>query len=842
MAKIIISYRRADTDAIAGRIRDRLTDHYSDDAVFMDVDDIPFGIDFREHIKEEFADGDILVAVVGPEWLGRGEDGRLRIAETSDPVRVEVEAALQRDMPVIPVLVHDAVMPTADELPDTIKGFAYHNAAEVDTGRDFHPHVDRLIRSIDEVLKAHGKAGTPAHRLWLVGSVAAACAALLAGSVWYYQAKVATQSPGPAPAAIAASPLPPQIPSTVPSASQPQTARGRSQMWQAHDRVTAAELPALVDSLRKDGYRLRTITPYVADGAEQYASLWMRDGGPEWQTRYGLTTSEFRKVSEDLEKDGYRTTWISAHELGGELRYAGIYERTDLPVRRVRLGIASNHLRSMLAEFAKEGLQPVHLYGYSAAGVASFAVIFENRDDAPLINFDLAPPDFQKFTEEQTKQGYRPKMVSGYRVGNREYRAGIWEKTTGAAWFSRVGPVGGYLTLHDNMAYQGYRPLFLAVFSVGNLVRAASIWENTVFEGELGRITSRMQSYLRTHQVPGAAIAITKDGRLVYAAGFGQADRTANLEATPASRFRIGGVSKAITAVAILKLVEANKLSLDAKVFGPGGLLASRYPTPASNRKIEQITVRHLLQHRSGFSNSPDDPTAAYAGLAPDEIIRAAINDPARVLARDPGTQFEQSDFDYVVLGRVIEQVTGTTYEQHVRTNVLAPAGITDMSIGGDSVTEKKPREVTYYPDDAYSSKLAHMDAAGGWIASPIDLARFLVRVDGLATKPDIISAATHKLMTTGSKDVNDSDPHYGLGWHLVPQSHNGAMLGSVAYVAVLPGGFTVAALVNSRPASDETGQNLQNTLRDIVANVNAWPSYDLFDMRMGNPTVAVAR
>ena len=78
MPRITISYRRADSDAIAGRIRDRLARHYGDRAVFMDIDNIPFGIDFREHIKGELASNDMLVAVVGPKWLGPGEDRRLR--------------------------------------------------------------------------------------------------------------------------------------------------------------------------------------------------------------------------------------------------------------------------------------------------------------------------------------------------------------------------------------------------------------------------------------------------------------------------------------------------------------------------------------------------------------------------------------------------------------------------------------------------------------------------------------------------------------------------------------------------------------------------------------------
>src|SRR5262249_3824547 len=152
MPHIIISYRRADSDAMAGRIRDRLANHFGDGSIFMDVDSIPFGIDFRDHIKKALAQNDILIAIIGPRWLGPGKGGTFRIMDETDPVRIEVESALKYGSVVIPVLVADAEMPQPSELPDSLKDFSYRNAAEVDAGRDFHQHMERLIRSMEHVL------------------------------------------------------------------------------------------------------------------------------------------------------------------------------------------------------------------------------------------------------------------------------------------------------------------------------------------------------------------------------------------------------------------------------------------------------------------------------------------------------------------------------------------------------------------------------------------------------------------------------------------------------------------------------------------------------------------
>jgi len=160
MPKIIISYRRADSGVITGRIRDRLAQHYGDDSIFMDIDNIPFGTDFRQQIAQALTNNDLLLAVIGPDWLGATTSSGGRIHDESDPVRVEVETALQRGIPTIPVLVGGASMPKAEQLPESLKSLTFHNAAEVSSGRDFHAHMDRLIRSMDAALKSK-----PWHRL-----------------------------------------------------------------------------------------------------------------------------------------------------------------------------------------------------------------------------------------------------------------------------------------------------------------------------------------------------------------------------------------------------------------------------------------------------------------------------------------------------------------------------------------------------------------------------------------------------------------------------------------------------------------------------------------------------
>ncbi|MCC6887170.1 MAG: toll/interleukin-1 receptor domain-containing protein [Hyphomicrobiales bacterium] len=161
MPQIAISYRRADSMAITGRIYDRLVQQFGAASVFIDLEGIPAGADFRQHIDEVLRASDTLIVIIGRNWIGADRNGSPRIMEPSDPVRIEVETALALKTRLIPVLVDDAVMPAAADLPPSLAEFAYRNAIKVDAGRDFGDHVNRLIRELAAKPAAPEVAGNP---------------------------------------------------------------------------------------------------------------------------------------------------------------------------------------------------------------------------------------------------------------------------------------------------------------------------------------------------------------------------------------------------------------------------------------------------------------------------------------------------------------------------------------------------------------------------------------------------------------------------------------------------------------------------------------------------------
>jgi len=135
---------------MTGRIYDRLVQRFGKEAIFKDVDNIPLGVDFRQHIDSIVKTCDVVLVVIGSNWLGTsGEPGKQRLDDPRDLVRLEVESALRRNIPIIPLLVQNAPMPSEEFLPSTLKEFAYRNGMTVGRDPNFHSDVDRLIRNLE---------------------------------------------------------------------------------------------------------------------------------------------------------------------------------------------------------------------------------------------------------------------------------------------------------------------------------------------------------------------------------------------------------------------------------------------------------------------------------------------------------------------------------------------------------------------------------------------------------------------------------------------------------------------------------------------------------------------
>ncbi len=363
-----------------------------------------------------------------------------------------------------------------------------------------------------------------------------------------------------------------------------------------------------------------------------------------------------------------------------------------------------------------------------------------------------------------------------------------------------------------------------------------------------------MQEFIEAHSVPGVALAVGRKGQLIYEKGFGFADVEAQTPVTPQSQFRIASISKPITAVAILKLVEKGSLNLDSTI---GDLFtAPEYPPPIRD-EIKSITIRQLLNHTAGFDREVSfDPMFRLGQIGNelglkriatrDELMAYMFNRP---LDFTPGERYAYSNFGYCVLGRVIERVSGQPYAQFVAEQVLQPLEMHSTSLGRSALQFRQPSEVKYYLSSPRSVTgiapgvegepvsvqyggwvLENMDSHGGWIATAGDLVRFANAFDDPENCP-LLSSQTIQAMFA-RPEGNEGDWYYGLGWNVRPVKggvnhwHTGSLDGTSTLLVHRSDGLSWAVLFNARSTADQEALagKIDSLMHAAAAKVRTWP------------------
>lgn len=371
-----------------------------------------------------------------------------------------------------------------------------------------------------------------------------------------------------------------------------------------------------------------------------------------------------------------------------------------------------------------------------------------------------------------------------------------------------------------------------------------------------------IHDFLEEHRTPGVSVAVTNQGKLEFARGYGYADIASLSPVTENSLFRIASISKPITAVAILQLCENSKLTLDDKLLDVLDLQKEIEAAGDSfDKRWQQITIRQLLQHRGGWDRDKSFDAmfqsvrfAKQLNLEPPAdqhaVIRAMLS---QQLDFEPGERYAYSNFGYCLLGRVIEKLSGETYEKYVQENVLKPLGITDMCIGSTNKEGKVANEVSYYhpgkgesvfasdlgadcPHPYGSWFLEAMDSHGGWLASATDLAKFASAFDDPQHCP-ILSPESIEQMYARPEgkagyedDGTPKDVFYSLGWQnrVIKTDdgktnynhwHTGSLPGTATILIRRHDGKNMVALMNTRvsPTENHLGRAIDSLLHQAT-------------------------
>ena len=341
--------------------------------------------------------------------------------------------------------------------------------------------------------------------------------------------------------------------------------------------------------------------------------------------------------------------------------------------------------------------------------------------------------------------------------------------------------------------------IFLATLLAAISCVSATARDHALPPEKLAQIEKVVSAFMTANSVPGVSVAVVQDGQPVLSAGFGMSDLEDSTPATSFTLYRLGSISKSITAVAILQLYERGKLDLDAPV--------QKY-CPAFPQKDSPITSRQLLAHLGGIRHYSDDGI----GDVPADSARhfASMQESLQLFASDPllskpGTQFHYSTYGYTLLGCVLERAASQKYVDFVRENVFRPAAM-DHTQADDFFAVIPHRTRWYHKDKSGAVQNAGvLDSSykipgGGLISSADDMANFEAAL--LADK--LLKRSTRDLMWTVAQPSDGNPSHYALGWFIADKfgvhtaGHSGGQQGTDTDFLIAPDrGLGIVVLAN---------------------------------------------
>ncbi len=342
---------------------------------------------------------------------------------------------------------------------------------------------------------------------------------------------------------------------------------------------------------------------------------------------------------------------------------------------------------------------------------------------------------------------------------------------------------------------------------------------------------------MRKWQIPGAQLAIMKDGKLIYSKAYGWSNIAAQKPVGVNSLFRIASVSKALTAVCLLKMVDQQQLKLDTKVMDILKFPDFKRGDRNYDERLDEITVKNLLQCTGGWDRSSGDPMfAPMVRTAADEFsktLRPDVDSALRYALRtpttyEPGSHYSYSNVGYGLLGLVTAKVAKAPYQSVVREQLLKPLGITNMQLG--KTLKAATNEVTYYPFPGQELNrslfpnfrgmvplcyggdfaLEAMQSDCGWLASAQDLCTFTAAVFADGKIPPLLSPKM-KALIQERPDVPEwksKGVYFGMGWEVAPNKdpskvivfRHGSLPGCMAVVVRRGDGVVWSFVFNTRP------------------------------------------
>jgi D-alanyl-D-alanine carboxypeptidase len=320
---------------------------------------------------------------------------------------------------------------------------------------------------------------------------------------------------------------------------------------------------------------------------------------------------------------------------------------------------------------------------------------------------------------------------------------------------------------------------------------------------------------LGSGQSSAMSVAVSKDGRVVHEAAFGTRVPGTGEQTETTDRYRIASISKVLTSIVVLQLVEQGRLQLDQSV---GWTIAGYVGASPTDPRIAGITVRRLLSHTAGLGVGE---TLTFGAVVPS-CPAAAQRLLSAALSYVPGTGYVYANLGFCLLGLLVEQVTGRPYTDVVQDLLLLPLGISDMAIGPTYGTA--PNDVWHWTR-ANADYMEVLWSAGAWLATPADLVRILDSLDPSRPGFHPLSAATAASVCQSSGFPDNPNAYYGLGmicWYGGEWGHTGTLESAHAVVVHRTDGVTWSVLVSGN--SPRETDDVINIYADVFSTSGVRP------------------
>ncbi|CAD5229641.1 unnamed protein product [Bursaphelenchus okinawaensis] len=610
-----------------------------------------------------------------------------------------------------------------------------------------------------------------------------------------------------------------------------------------------------------------------------YYAIMHKYSGPVFLKPNPYTYTELMRVARENEEVELGLTQLCGQDNGqGKVTFSTYWEK--IPGISFKIWFPGTREAEMQRiKFENEGYRLTSLCGYSVKNRAQYVGVWSKPalSNTPYeAYYGLTMTECLEKDKSLKAKGYVAVQFRVFNNGNDVLCAAIWEyqpkKWHTIEWGTELQAIQKKVTQYSNSLPRSRLPrqvshyidaeqkvTYVVLWSDLHSFRYPNppeIWANkshiptTYLPGttdllksdQLEFIVKRVEHFMRDLDIPGLSVAISKNERLKFAAGFGYSNVRRQELVTPMHQFRVGSVSKPITAAAILTLVDQGRLRLDQKVFGPDSLFGAEFSRKKPyGRYVTDLTVRNLLEHTSGgWNNLENDPAWIEPRKPTSELIGMVLE--SQQLVFKPGKTWIYSNFGYQLLGHIIERISGMSYEQFVKKHVWERVGVDEIQIARPTIAEKSRREVFYYMSgnrvgfNPYEMPPPERTGPwGGWIASPIELLKIMSHLDGFSYRADLLSPWALKEWTKPSPASNGT---YGLGWSINVMGfngwqHDGRMPGSASMLVRLDNGLEMAVVVNKEYSERDFFHELGYILHHIGQNCDWWsrPDVDLFTM-----------